>query len=72
MTGGHREKVLRILRGKLRDDLNDDVAVRVEREVVKPDFPLVEINMMNMSFFFRGYDDVEVGRREDIPIQIGE
>jgi len=60
------------LRGKLRDDLNDDVAVRVEREVVKPDFPLVEINMMNMSFFFRGYDVVEVGRREDIPIQIGE
>ena len=72
MAGGHREKVLRILRGKLRDDLNDDVAVRVEREVVKPDFPLVEINMMNMSFFFRGYDDVEVGRREDMPIQISE
>jgi hypothetical protein len=72
LTGGHREKVLRILRGKLVDDLNDNVAVRVEREVVKPDFPLVEINMMNMSFFFRGYDDVEVGRREDIAIQISE
>jgi hypothetical protein len=57
----------------LLGDLNDNVGVQGGSvKWLNRIFPLLEINMLNTSFFFGGYEVFEVGRREDIPIEIGE